>query len=169
VSWTLSNPDQVNITSGQLATGLKASNGTRYGSDNFFTGGTGRKVLQRTRRSEGDATPIRGVESPADAELYATYREGRFRYEIPLSDGNYRLSLGFVEPSKGMAAGGRVFDVSVNGTKAISSLDVVREAGAYRTVLTRTLPVTVSNGRLELVFTPLTGDAIVSNIAISRQ
>ena len=169
VYWTLSTADQVNIAAGQLATGFKASSGARYGSDDFFTGGTGRKVLQQTRRSAGDTTPIRGVASPADAELFATYREGRFRYDIPLADGSYRLSLGFLEPSKEMAAGGRVFDVSVNGTKAISGLDVVREAGAYRTVVTRSLPVTVSNGRLELEFTPTAGDAIVSNIAISKQ
>jgi len=169
IYWTLSSADQVNIAAGQLATGLKASDGARYGSDDFFTGGTGRKVLQQTRRSAGDATPIRGVAAPADAELFATYREGRFRYDIPLADGSYRLSLGFVEPSKEMAAGSRVFDVSVNGTKAISGLDVVREAGSYRTVVTRSLPVTVSNGRLELEFTPTSGDAIVSNIAISKQ
>jgi beta-galactosidase len=169
VSWTLSQPDQFNIAAGQLATGLRASSGARYGSDNFFTGGTGRKVMQRTRRSAGDATPIRGVESPADAELYANYREGRFRYDIPLANGSYRLSLGFLEPSKETAAGARVFDVIVNGAKAISGLDVLREAGSYRTVLTRTLPVAVSNGRLELEFTPAAGDAIVSNIAISKQ
>ena len=169
VSWTSSNPDQVNIAAGQLATGLKASNGARYGSDNFFIGGTGRKVMQRTRRSAGDATPIKGVASPIDAELYGTYREGRFRYDIPLANGSYRLSLGFLEPAKEMAAGGRVFDVSVNGTRAISGLDVVREAGSYRTVVTRSLPVAVSNGRLELVFTPTAGDAIVSNIAVSKQ
>jgi beta-galactosidase len=169
VAWTLSNPGQVNIAAGQIATGLETSDGTRYGSDNFFTGGTGRKLMQRTRRSEGDATPLKGIASPADAELYATYREGRFRYDIPLTNGNYRVTLGFVEPSKEMAAGGRVFDVSVNGTTVISGLDVVRETGAYRTVLTRSLPVSVSNGRLELVFTPVAGEAIVSNITISKQ
>ncbi len=169
VYWTLSSPGQVNIAAGQLTTGFKASSGARYGSDDFFSGGTGRKVLQQTRRAAGDTTPVRGVASPADAELYATYREGRFRYDIPLANGSYRVSLGFLEPSKETAVGGRVFDVSVNGTKAIPSLDVVREAGAYRTVLTRTLSVTVSNGHLELDFAPTAGDAIVSTIAISRE
>ena len=64
VVWTLSDADHVNIAAGQLATGLTASNGTRYGSDNFFTGGAGRKVVQRTRRSGGDATQIKGVAAP---------------------------------------------------------------------------------------------------------
>ncbi len=168
VVWTLSDADHVNIAAGQLATGLTASNGTRYGSDNFFTGGAGRKVVQRTRRSGGDATPIKGVAAPADAELYATFREGRFRYDIPLANGTYRLVLGFIEPSKETAVGGRVFDVDVNGIKAVSGLDVMREAGAYRTVLTRSLPVAVSNGRLEVVFTPTTGEALVSTLTITK-
>jgi beta-galactosidase len=168
VLWTLSDADHVNIAAGQLATGLTASNGTRYGSDNFFTGGAGRKVVQRSRRSDGDATQIKGVAAPADAELYATFREGRFRYDIPLANGTYRLVLGFVEPSKEMAVGGRVFDVDVNGTKAVSGLDVVRETGAYRTVLTRSLPVAVSNSRLEVVFTPTTGEALVSTLTITK-
>jgi len=168
VVWTLSDANRVRIAAGQLATGLKASDGTRYGSDNFFIGGVGRKVVQRTRRSDGDATPIRGVAALADAELYATFREGRFRYDIPLANGTYRLLLGFIEPSKETAVGGRVFDVDVNGTKAISGLDVLREAGAYRTVLTRNLPVTVSNDRLEVVFTPIAGQALVSTLAITK-
>ena len=47
---------------------------------------TGRKVVQPWRRAAGDTTPIKGVAAPADAELYATYREGRFRYDIPLAE-----------------------------------------------------------------------------------
>ena len=169
VAWTLADADHVNIAAGQLASGLKASDGTRFGSDNFFSGGTGRKVVQQSRRGGGDTSPIKGVAAPADADLYATYREGRFKYDIPLANGTYRLVLGFVEPSKEMAVGGRVFDVDVNGGKALAGLDVVREAGAYRTVVTKSVPVTVSNGRLELAFTATVGDAIVSSIAISKQ
>ena len=125
-------------------------------------------MLKRTWRSEGDATQIRGVAAPADAELYATFREGRFRYDIPLANGTYRLVLGFIEPSKETAVGDRVFDIDVNGNRAISGFDVLREAGAYRTVLTRSLPVTVSDGHLEVVFTPTAGDALVSTLTITK-
>jgi beta-galactosidase len=169
VVWTLSDAGHVNIAAGQLATGLRTSEGTRFGSDNFFSGGTGRKVVQPSRRGEGDTSPMRGVAGPADAALFATYREGRFKYVIPLGNGTYRVVLGFVEPSKDMAVGGRVFDVEVNGAKAIAGFDVVREAGAYRTVVTKAIVVTVTDGRLELAFAPTTGEAVVSNIAVSRQ
>ena len=169
VVWLLSNSDDVNIAAGQIATGLRASDGTKYGSDNFFTGGVGRKTIVRAFGPAVDATPITGVAAPADAELYSAYREGRFRYDIPMANGTYRLLLGFLEPSKTVAAGGRVFDVEVNGAKAISGLDVVGEAGAYRKVVTRSLPVTVSNRRLELVFAPTAGEAIVSTLTITKQ
>ena len=95
----------VNIAAGQLATGVTASNGTRYGSDNFFTGGAGRKVVQRTRRSGGDATQIKGV-APHAEESYETFREGRFRNHIPLANGTYRLVLGLHRAIEGDGGGG---------------------------------------------------------------
>ena len=48
------------------------------------------------------------------------------------------MVLGFVEPKATTKVAERVFDVEANGTKVITGLDVLREAGAYRTVLTRT-------------------------------
>ena len=169
VVWTLANGTDVNIAAGQLATGLTSSDGKKYGSDNFFMGGSGRKVNVLAWGSAGDTTPISGVAAPADAELYSTYRAGRFRYDVPLPNGTYQVAFGFVEPSKTTTVGQRVFDVEVNGTKAISGLDVLQEAGAYRTVVKKTVPVTVSNGRLELAFTPTLGEAVVSTVSITKR
>ena len=65
-------------------------------------------------------TVYHGVEAPADQQLYATYRAGRFRYDIPLRNGSYRVTLGFVEPLAATTVGERVFDVLANGTKVIA-------------------------------------------------
>ena len=169
VAWTLANATEVNIAAGQLATGFRSSDGKRYGSDNFFTGGVGRKVNALTWGSIGDPTPISGVATPADAELYAAYRAGRFRYDVPLANGSYQVVLGFIEPSKATTVGQRVFDVEVNGTTVISGLDILREAGSYRAVVTKVVPVTVSNGRLEVVLSPATGEAVVSTVSITKK
>jgi hypothetical protein len=59
--------------------------------------------------------------------------------------------------------------VEARGAKVIAGLDVLREAGAYRTLLTRTLRVGVSDGRLALSFTPTTGEALVSTITITKE
>jgi hypothetical protein len=59
--------------------------------------------------------------------------------------------------------------VEAGGAKVIAGLDVLRESGAYRTVLTRTLRVGVTEGRLALSFTPTTGEALVSTITITKE
>ena len=169
VEWTAPSATEVNVAAGQIATGFRTSDGKRYGSDNFFTGGEGRKVVQRGWRAAGDVTPIRGLAAPADEQVYATYRAGRFRYDIPLPNGDYRVVLGFVEPQATTKVAERVFDVEAGGAKVIAGLDVLREAGAYRTLLTRTLRVGVSDGRLALSFTPTTGEALVSTITITKE
>jgi beta-galactosidase len=98
-----------------------------------------------------DTTPVRGVADANDAKLYAAFRSGAFRYDIPLANGSYSVTLGFLEPGKATAVSGRVFSVEANGKRRISD------------------PVTITNGRLELVFTPTAGEAIVSNVTIRKQ
>ena len=169
VVWTLANATDVNIAAGQLATGLRRRTARGTGPTTSSPAGVGRKVIRARVGPAGGHDADQGVAAPADAELYSTYRAGRFRYDVPLANGTYQVALGFVEPSKTTAVGERVFDVEVNGTKAISGLDVLREAGAYRTVVQKTVPVTVSNGRLELVFTPTLGEAVVSTVSITKR
>jgi hypothetical protein len=74
-----------------------------------------------------------------------------------------------MEPSKTTVAAGRVFDVEANGAKVIQGLDVLASTGSYRTAMTRSLPVTVANEKLNLMFKPAEGDAIVSKITVVRQ
>jgi len=100
--------------------------------------------------------------------LFANLRRGRFSYDIPLDNGTYSVTLGFLEPGKATAVGGRVFSVDANGVTVLPDLDVLAAAGAYRTVITRTFPVTVTGGRLKLDFKPSVGEAVVSNISITK-
>ncbi|HEY3383609.1 MAG TPA: glycoside hydrolase family 2 TIM barrel-domain containing protein [Vicinamibacterales bacterium] len=169
VEWTLVNANDVNIAAGQLTTGFTSSAGALYGSDNFFRGGTGHMIATAGLRAPSDATPVRGVADAKDAGLYAAYRSGTFRYDIPLANGSYRVTLGFLEPGKATTAGGRVFSVEANGERRIANLDILGEAGAYRTAVTRSFTVTVTHGRLELVFVPTAGEAVVSNITIGKE
>lgn len=169
VQWTLANAADVYIAAGQATTGFTSAAGALYGSDNFFDGGRGSAVVQFALTGRPDPTPVKGAADPRDAQLYAAYRTGRFRYDIPMPNGTYEVTLGFLEPDKGTTVGARVFSVAANGATAIENLDVLREAGAYRTSIARTFLVTVNQGNLELVFTPSAGDAVVSNIAVRKQ
>jgi beta-galactosidase len=167
VRWTFEARD-VNIAAGQLATGFQSSSGARFGSDHFFIGGVGDWLVGKSTSTppDQDRTPVTGTSDP---QLFKNYRRGTFTYRVPLADGTYSVTLAFLEPYKGTAVGNRVFDVLANGTRKVENLDVLREAGAYRKVVTRSFNVSVSNGRLELDFKPVRGDAVISTISIRSQ
>jgi beta-galactosidase len=167
VRWSLKTRD-VNIAAGRLATALVATNGVRFGSDDFFSGGRYGPTVREASATEvfakeGDSRERGGKN---DALLYKYYRHGEFSYTIPLAGGSYEVTLGFIEPDSGNKPGDRVFNVRANGEKVLEDFDIVKEAGENRTPLKRTFPVDVSAGSLVLTFTPSKGEAIVSNIRI---
>ena len=169
VTWNLSadNARSVYIAAGQLTTGFQSSDPLlgmrRYGSDNFFTGGAPVTLPP--------LTVVNGIGSaaiPETGRVWDAYREGSgFGYQIPLANGNYTVTLGFLEPTA-TAPGARVFNVDANGVNQIAGLDVFGRAGAQNTAIALSFPVTVASGRLNLDFRGITGNAIVSNIAVSK-
>ena len=185
VGWKLaqSNADNIYIAAGQLATGFISSKGERFGSDNFFVGGL--PLSNFPIDLTADMSEIRtmsilvsggssGITDTRDLMLYDQMRvsDGMmpFAYDIPLANGNYAVTLGFVEPTRTAAVGSRVFNVEANDATVISNLDIFAEAGKHRTIIApRTFNVTVNNGRLNLNFKPVVGGAAVSNIRIVKQ
>jgi beta-galactosidase len=178
VTWTFDN-DGVYIAAGALETGLQSSDGQRFGSDNFFVGGT--PTLEGVQGEivpaewDADAEGIQ-IENPSlvgeiantlDQQLYRHFRRGKFRYEIALENGIYTVTLGFIEPNPDRQEGERVFDVTANGETALDDFDVRREAGAPLRVITRKFPVDVSDRLLTLQFTPSNGNAVVSTIMVN--
>lgn len=174
VTWNLAadNASNVYLTTGSMITGIASASGHRYGSDNFFSGGVG-AVAVFPAIYGGDPTPIAagiGV-NPADLSLFASYRSSTepFAYDIPTANGNYNVTLGFYEPAKNATVGSRVFGVKANGADVIQGLDLVASTGKYRVATTRTFPVAVTNGKLNLAFVPVVGGAVVSNITVVKQ
>jgi beta-galactosidase len=168
VEWTM-NASGINIAAGRLATGYVSTQGTRFGSDDFFSGGEFGYIDPGVDPGGGVPEDITGTEDP---ELYKWYRSGDFSYSIPLADGSYELTLGFVELDEGVDEGDRIFDVLADGEPLIEGLDVISEAGERREVITRSFDVDVSGGRLVLEFTPAEGSvdyaALVSTIKLVR-
>jgi beta-galactosidase len=154
-------PGSYRILAGQVA--VTDTHAGLYGSDNFFTGGQGQFLN----------TPVRGVPPPAkvvvgaaDQKLYLTYRTGRFAYELPLPNGDYDLTLRFVEPVEDKAAGKRVFDVLVQGQPALANLDIAAQAGTMK-AFERTVPMHVSDGKGRIEFVPKGGEAILSSLSVA--
>ena len=163
VDWTVSADVAANVRIDAGAI-VAAPARVRYGSDAFFVGGKA-GTLNKPADYGKPAVPA-AITGTADVAVAATYREGRFRYAIPLADGRYRVTLTFVEPA--LAAGARVFDVTANGTSIVRALDIARTAGGAAKAVQRSASVTVRGGTLDLAFVPDTGDAIVSAIEITR-
>jgi beta-galactosidase len=153
-------PGTYRVLAGQL--GVTDTSAGLYGSDNFFTGGEGKLLDEPVRRNP---PPPKVVAGAADQKMYLAYRTGRFSYELPLPDGEYDLTLRFVEPVENQAAGKRVFDVRVQDRVALADLDIAAATGSL-TALERTVPLRVSGGKARIEFFPKAGDAILSSFSI---
>jgi len=162
ITWRLdaSAKDDIRIDSGALV--AAASSAGRFGSDAFFEGGTAGSV--NTPAGFGQRAEKRTITGTKDSDLAATFREGDFRYRIPVDNGRYTVSLTFVEPSA--RAGERVFDVIANGVPALTAFDIAAAAGDALSAVVRTFPATVESGILELQFRPNKGKAIVSAVEV---
>ena len=99
--------------------------------------------------------------------LYQTCRWGSFGYQLSVPNGNYTLTLKFAEVSQ-TAAGKRLFSVAVNGTPVLTNFDVFAAAGGEFIAIDKSFPVTVTNGQIDVAFTPGTADLpLINGIEIS--
>ncbi|WP_339842018.1 malectin domain-containing carbohydrate-binding protein [uncultured Maribacter sp.] len=101
-------------------------------------------------------------------QLYRTERSASpptFGYIIPLANGDYEITLHFAEiywGATGGSSGGigaRVFDVLIEGETVLDDFDIIAEVGP-QTVTTRTFPVTITDGVLNMAFDALGDDGI---------
>ena len=131
----------------------KSRSGIVYKSDLDYSGGA---VASTTAVITG--TP--------DPTLYQINRYGNFSYNIPLADGNYTVTLKFAETYWNIA-GQRIFNVSMQGTQVISNLDIFALVGE-NTAYDVSIPVSVTNGILNINFSSIHNYACVSAIEISQ-
>jgi hypothetical protein len=131
--------------------------GNIYKADTGYSGGLTYSVSA--------STSISGTTDPA---LYQSLRYGDFSYNIPIANGNYKVTLKFAEIYWN-SSGKRLFNVSMQGSQVISNLDVYAKAGGQNTTYDITIPVSVTNGVLNISFTTVADNAIVSAISVTPQ
>ena len=153
--------------------GYAARDGSRYGSDMYFSGGEAHGLILpvATRfdhadlvtgaHASGDASvPALGNASIAvssgDPRLYDSFREGDFSYRVPVPDGRYRVTILFQEPSATIA-GERMFDVAVNGKAVLQGFDIFAAAGGKLKSIDRTFNAEAQGGYLLITFRGLKG------------
>ena len=93
---------------------------------------------------------IANTKNPA---LYRTEHWGMNQFSMPVKNGRYNVLLHFAETYPEItAAGQRVFTLKVEDHE-IKDLDIFKEAGGAAKPLVKTVPVTVSDGKLDITFT----------------
>jgi hypothetical protein len=126
--------------------------GIVYQADTLFSGGR-KRITEKA---------IKGTE---DNVLYQSERYGNFSYSIPISNGNYWVTLKFAETLYN-ATEKRIFDVQIEGVEVVSDLDLFVQVGK-NTVYDVTLPINVTDGILNIDFSPHRGHATVSAIIVA--
>ncbi len=115
--------------------------------------------------TSSNSTAVSGTNDPT---LYKTNRLGNFSYNIPLANGTYNVTLMFCENFYNVT-GGRVFNVSMQSTQVISNLDIYAKVGEFA-AYNVTIPVSVTNGKLNIQFTQGTADyPLVNAILVTNQ
>lgn len=123
------------------------STGNVWQADRYATGGT------------IDATNIAGATG-----VFATERWGtNFRYDIPVPNGTYAITLRFIECCNG-AVGKRVFNVAINGATVLDHFDIYAEKG-WGTPNDRTITATATDGAIHIAFSALSGYPDVPQVA----
>ena len=135
--------------------GVYTANGVTWSADQYGSGGAtytypNRDILGTTE--DGRYLSVR-------------YSEGtNFTYALPAAPGNYTLKLHFAE-CWAKTAGGRVFNVKVNGTTLLSNFDIVAATGA-NTALVKSFPVTAGSSGLAVLFENVKNGPVVSGIEL---
>ncbi|MCP5008946.1 MAG: choice-of-anchor D domain-containing protein, partial [Aestuariibacter sp.] len=100
-----------------------------------------------------------------DDALYQTMNAGlAVNYWFDLADGDYDVTLYFMEPWQS-AAGEREFDVTMEGTLVLDNYDIFAVGGQY-TAVSETIPVTISDGQLNIEMDRVNRYAMVSAIEV---
>jgi hypothetical protein len=88
-----------------------------------------------------------------------------FKYNIPVTNGNYLVRLYFVEITQ-TGAGQRTFDVNIEGVKRLDKFDIFVAAGGVNKAVVQELPTSVADGNLTIDFIRQVFNASINAIEI---
>jgi hypothetical protein len=106
---------------------------------------------------------ITGTTIPA---IYRTEHHSMSAFSQPVPNGAYTVKLHFAETfARITEKGQRVFSIKIED-KEIKDLDVLARSGGPRKALVETVPVTVTDGKLDITFTAGTQKPEINGIEI---
>ncbi len=134
---------------------MRSVTGINYVADQYFVGG-----------DVGSSTAA--VDNTLDDSIFQNERWGDFSYAIPLTNGDYDVTLQFNE-IYWTSAGNRAFGVTLEGAQTLLDFDIFQVAGAKNKALEINRPsVQVRDGVLNLTFNAASDWATLSGIVIKK-
>ena len=121
-----------------------------YATDQLSNGGSAASV--------SNAIDTSGVSTPAPQAVYQSCRYGSFGYALPglTPGGTYTVRLHFSE-NYWTVAGGRIFNVAINGSPVLTNFDVFAAAGGQFKAVVKAFAATAdSSGQIAVQLSPST-------------
>lgn len=138
---TTSAPMAIRIDAGS-STPITNADGTVWLADQGFADG---ETVERP--------DIQVANAGADQEIYHSEHYGMSDFSQPVPNGKYTVKLHFAETYDGITdKGDRVFSFNVQGQE-FKDFDVFDKAGGPLRAYVVTVPVDVTNGKLDITFT----------------
>ena len=99
-------------------------------------------------------------------ELYLSERYSMTAFSLPVPNGKYRVKLMFAEVYSGISAPGeRVFSFDVQGHE-FNDFDIWKKAGGPNKAYVESVNVEVTDGKLDITFTPQVENPKINAIEI---
>lgn len=143
-----------------IACGSSSAVGS-FQADQYYSGGT-----SYNNSNTIDVSQIINTAPPAG--LFNNERYGVMTYTIPgfTSEGSYIVTLYFAETYQ-TSSGSRLFNVSINGTTALSNFDIYATAGGQNRAIAQSFETTSdSSGQIVIQFTAITENPKINGISI---
>ena len=150
---TKNNLPTLRIKAGSFAP-FKDSSGNDWLADQGFADG---ETMQR---------PNLHIENTKDSGLYCSERYSMTRFTQSLPNGRYVVKLHFAETYQGITGPGqRVFSFNVAGHE-FKDFDVWVKAGGDLRAYVETVPVEITDGKLDITFTPKNENPQINGLEI---
>jgi hypothetical protein len=141
----------------------------RAGNTNPLTDASGNVWLADQGFADGETILREGdlkIENTPNPNLYRSERYSMSTFSWSLANGPYTVKLHFAETFEEInGPGQRVFSFAVNG-KEFNDFDVWVKAGGKQRAYIETVPVTITNGKLEIKFSPKVQNPEINGIEI---
>lgn len=140
----------------------------KAGSTDGFTDNAGHAWMPDRGFADGDTIerPDLEIANTTEPRIYRAERYSMTQFTQPLPNGKYVVKLHFCETFDGItAAGQRVFSFNVAGHE-FKDFDVWVKAGGPMRAYVETVPVEITDGKLNITFTPNIENPQINGIEI---